>query len=695
MKKINFLFGALAALAMGGAVTACSDDDLDKGIDNGVAEVDQTRYLSVTISNPTGSGSRANEATDFEAGTGLENYVHELFFVFYDALGNPTGEHYQLSFTDNVNNTDGTNNTETGKVDGEFNPGGNDTPGTPNQSVGKVWTSVIPVTLKQGDNLPSYVMAFVNPINSSGLITKTLAQLDETERNLARCTDTHFPMSNSVYYGNNIISGETNARMVATPITTAQLATSKEAAEDAPSVEIYVERYASKVKLTLNNEEGTIVDNEGVNGYKLTFVPEYWRPNAISENTYVVKRYGVIDGETVNYKPTYSDLLGNFNNLTWWNDAPLFRSYWAASPSYYKNAYPSVSDDVTDATATGRPADGYAVHYFTYKEIEESKLATETGNSILSPSIEFGENGFNEAFYARETTTYSGAWKKGEGETKNYNPLATIPSIVIVGRYKVTPTDGGAALADESSFYLYGKTNSKYNLYQTEEEVKKAMATRQNVVLMNIAGEGETPNYQPVRIGEVAAGSAYVAATSFTVKHPSETVRDAANIKVAGRLVALQIPEDNIPTGLFWYNANAAEDENPYQAITTTNVSKVNEALLTAGYATLYGGGRCYFNIPIEHLGIRTNVSGSTGDYVTNAKNADGTYNFNSCPAGSFGLVRNHVYNINVSKISGLATALRDENQPIVPPVDEVEYHIAAKLKVLNWRIVPTQNVIL
>ena len=45
MKKINFLFGALAALAMGGAVTACSDDDLDKGIDNGVAEVDQTRYL--------------------------------------------------------------------------------------------------------------------------------------------------------------------------------------------------------------------------------------------------------------------------------------------------------------------------------------------------------------------------------------------------------------------------------------------------------------------------------------------------------------------------------------------------------------------------------------------------------------------------------------------------------------------------
>ena len=65
MKKINFLFGALAALAMGGAVTACSDDDLDKGIDNGVAEVDQTRYLNVTISNPKQGGSRATTDADF------------------------------------------------------------------------------------------------------------------------------------------------------------------------------------------------------------------------------------------------------------------------------------------------------------------------------------------------------------------------------------------------------------------------------------------------------------------------------------------------------------------------------------------------------------------------------------------------------------------------------------------------------
>lgn len=686
MKKQKFLFGALTALAMGAAFTACSDDPIDNGT-NKVAEVDQTRYLHVTIANPTNTGSRA-EAGNFEAGTAQENYVHEVFFVFYDALGTPTGESYSLSFTDNKNNDDGTNNTDKGPIEGEFNPSGDDNnPNANTGNVGKVWTSVIPVSLKQGDNLPSYVMAFINPINSSGLVTKTLAQLDEEQRDRSRCTDNHFPMSNSVYYANNPISGETNARMVATPVVTSQLATSIEDAKNATAVKIYVERYASKVNLTLPATEGTITDYSAINGgYKLTFVPEYWRPNAIDNQTYVVKRYGLIQNDVENYQPTYAELLTNFDNLTWWNDAPNFRSYWAATPSYYENVYPSVSDDVTD-----QPDGTYSLHYFSYNEISTSKI---NNVDTPQPSIEDVDGGFSGAFYARETTTYSGAWKKSEGE-RNYNPLATIPSAVIVGRYVVTKNDG-SKLPNNSTFFLYGKTGNNWNLYETETEVKTAMAKQQNVVLKNV-GTAEKPNYQPVRIGTVGTDKpTNVDESTFKVEHPSKDVRTAANVKVAGRLVALQLPTENVPTGLVWYNPTPAEGQSNYEAITATNVNNVNEALLTAGYATRYGDGLCYFNIPIEHLGIRASVSATnTGDYVTGAKNTNGTYNFNNCPAGSFGLVRNHVYNINVQSISGLATALYDENQPIVPPVDEVSYYISAELNVLNWRIVPVQNVIL
>lgn len=676
MKKINFLFGALAALAMGGAVTACSDDDLDKGIDNGVAEVDQTRYLSVAITNPAAT-SRANVATDFEDGTTDENYIDKLFFVFYDAQGLPTGTPYQLQFTDNENNADGTNNTTTGTKPGQFGDG------TTN-NVEKIWKSVIPVALAQGANLPSYVMAFVNPISSSDLLTKSMSELQEMKRKRARCDDNHFPMSNSVYYANNEISGETMARMFATPVLSTQLYKSEKEAKDKPTIDVYVERYAAKVKL--NVLPTAIANNtDKVNGYELKFIPTAWRPNAIDEETYILKHYGVyVDGALVE-KPTFGQLDAVLGS--WWNDPDLFRSYWGCSPSYYKNIYPKVSDDVTD-----NPAGTYNVHYFTYDEIESDKLATEESadKSILQPAIKWdATNGFNTAFYARETTAALKSWK--DASTSGYNPLATMASIVIAGKYEVYATGSTTPLTLTDGFWLFGKTGGKWNLYKSKDEVKVAIGANQNVVLKNISTT-DVPNYQPIRIGDPNAENAaanIVAGTYFNIEHPSKEVRTAAKTTVAGRLVALQLNETVAGSGLYWYN------NGNYELITTTNLNAVNAALLTAGYATQYGKNLCYFNIPIEHLGIYESATGATGTYVEGAKNADGTYNFNSCPAGSFGLVRNHVYNINVSKISGLATALRDENQPIVPPVDEVEYHIAAKLNVLSWRIVPTQNVIL
>lgn len=132
--------------------------------------------------------------------------------------------------------------------------------------------------------------------------------------------------------------------------------------------------------------------------------------------------------------------------------------------------------------------------------------------------------------------------------------------------------------------------------------------------------------------------------------------------------------------GLFYYDVTREEGDR-YVKITAENVEIVNSNLLSTGYASKYGDGIGYFNIPIEHLGGAV-------------KTEDGkSYNFAQCPPGSFGIVRNHAYTINVNKISGLATPLRDKMQPIVPPVDEVSYYISARLNILNWRIVPTQDV--
>ncbi len=694
MKKSNFLFGAVAALAMGGAFTACSDDMPTQGIDNGVAEYDQTRYLSVTIGNPPSNGSRAADA-DFEQGTDLENYVHDLYFVFYDAAGVPTGESYHLRFSDNANNSDGTNNLQDdGKVTGAFttNTSGN---------VGKVWTSVIPVQLAQGANLPSYVMAFVNPVSSADLVTKTLSVLDDETRNLVQLSDNHFPMSNSVYYGNDPISGETNVRMVATPVTTSQLynTEAEAAAEGASSVDIYVERYAAKVNLTIAansiSDEIDASTGNAVNGYKLKFVPEYWRTNAIDEKTYVVKRYGVIENGVTNYKPTYAQMVANFNNRTWWNDANLYRSYWAASPSYYANDFPTVSDDVTDLAegSTTEKKNSYLLHYFSYNEIKNNKLNGADTNKTMVWSATDGKfvdaDGNESAFYASETTASSSAWN--QGTNNSYNPLAVMASAVIVGHYEVTATGDKATVNTGDTFWLYGKSGSKWNLYASEQALVTAMALQQNTVLKNVAAEDETPIYQTVTVGDGQGSTVTYASGVFKAEHPSQAVREAAGVTVAGRLTALQLDADKL-TGqnLYYYDST----KGSYVEVTASNVVQVNEDLLTAGYARQYGHGKCYFNIPIEHLGIYQNstVSGSTGTYVEGAKK-DGEYVWESCPTGSFGIVRNHVYNISISKISGLATALYDEDQPIVPPVDDVTYYISAKLDILNWRIVPTQSV--
>ena len=164
MKKINFLFGALAALAMGGAVTACSDDDLDKGIDNGVAEVDQTRYLSVAISTPSVAGSRAAgdaPTGNFDDGSKNESEVDEIIFVFYDGAGNPTatmktitGEKLANGWTDSYTDA----------------------------NVTRFWSSVIPVELTQGQTIPSYVMCYVNPIDKTGIDRMTLAEVEADTR---------------------------------------------------------------------------------------------------------------------------------------------------------------------------------------------------------------------------------------------------------------------------------------------------------------------------------------------------------------------------------------------------------------------------------------------------------------------------------------------------------------------------------
>lgn len=84
-----------------------------------------------------------------------------------------------------------------------------------------------------------------------------------------------------------------------------------------------------------------------------------------------------------------------------------------------------------------------------------------------------------------------------------------------------------------------------------------------------------------------------------------------------------------------------------------------------ANNAVIYKDGMTYYWTSVKHLG----AAGKTGE---------------------FGMVRNHFYQVDVTKITGFGTAVYDKNTDFVPvtPDEEPMTYLAARINVLSWRVV-------
>lgn len=607
-------------LAAGMLLASCAQKENLTPSVSGVVEFDQTRYLSVSLSSP------ASATKGFEDGDTSESIVKELIFVFYDKDGNPTGN--LKTFRDN-------------ELDNAFTPYGN-------ANVTKFWTSVVPIEMFQGQTLPAYVMCYVNPIDSKNLSSSSLLAVEASKRKAVVGNDNTFPMTNSVYYGTDPLTGRVG-RLMATPVKSDQLFDSESAAqaaaESGQALDIYVERYAAKIGIDL--APNAIQDYE-IDGHSLTFVPEFWRPNAIDEEMFVTKTFGLRPGEGEEFDPTKTPSYDEMNKAfvapgwTAWNDEANHRCYWACSPSYYNNIYPRVSDDIDDLENNRRE---YSLKYFSYNEIAADAKSKKYENGFSTAEVD----GY---FYSRETTTAIEAIN----DVRNGNPAAAVASAVIVGHYLV---DGTAA----STFYL-DTHNKKY--YGTETDAKTMLLARQGIVFTDQEGKN-------IASDESAA--------FFTVEHPKAAVR--GETPVAGRYVTLQLTESAIGHLYIYGGVNETRDVI-YTQVTAENIAEVNKQLWSqVNTLEIFDNGRGFFNIPIRHLGF------DAGRCLT----AEGKYDWEKACRGDYGIVRNHVYNINVSSIKGLATGLRSADQPIVPPKDDVNYYVAARLNILAWNVVNAWDV--
>ncbi|MDE6511564.1 MAG: fimbria major subunit [Muribaculaceae bacterium] len=668
MKKQKFLLGAAGLLALG--LTACSNE---MPVDNNqVSDSDQVRYLRVAISNPPATRADA----EFENGIDSENAVAGLNFKFYDALGNPISS--EVTVTD--------------KTFTDYEPA--------NSSIGKVKEVIVQVSIAKAANFPSYVMCFVNPVNySTAGMDGTMESLRNQTRSGYRDNATNFAMTNSVYYGEDIISGADRVKISGTPIPADCLYTSKAAAEaaDAKFVDIYVERYAAKVRLNLNRsayDEGTDTGIKPVtteNGYTLTFIPEAWSINADEPSTYVVKRYQDDDATTTTLA-TYDQVQDMLGNWTDWNDPTNHRSYWACSPSFYAKEFPQVSDNIIDQATTGTGAGelvgNYKLRYYSYNQI---KGTTGTGAGVTY----FNSADGNNWKYVLENTMNSDAFK-------SLNPKAAAPSVLIVGNYDVSYN--GTTVNATDGFCLFGG-----ELYYQGETVPTGAAENQKTILDRLLDENQT---LAINENGTLLNSQNVTPTIkayFNVVHPNKDVRGTQ--VVPHRYVTLQL-KDNLTaiTGL-WYKpvgssvwvpvAQTTDEDGEATQTMEDLINSVNNLLWAQiGSASAYTQNKCYYSIPIQHLGItenkidppfvvkqETNEEGETVDVVTTE------IDWKKVRVGDFGIVRNHVYTIDVTTIQGRATGIENLSNPLVPSMDENDYWVKYKINILNWRVVPDQSV--
>ncbi|MBR5133155.1 MAG: Mfa1 fimbrilin C-terminal domain-containing protein [Alistipes sp.] len=114
-----------------------------------------------------------------------------------------------------------------------------------------------------------------------------------------------------------------------------------------------------------------------------------------------------------------------------------------------------------------------------------------------------------------------------------------------------------------------------------------------------------------------------------------------------------------------WYQYSSANGYQPLGAIDSdANKTATNSYLKSVEPALLYANGMTYYTVDIEHLGTA---------------------------AAKYGVVRNHVYQIDIQSIKGYGSPVFSGDigflKPEFPTEDEASY-VAARINVLSWKVV-------
>lgn len=665
MNKISKLFLGVAALGL----AACSSDE--PAANGGTGEVPaqgDVAYLNVRITSADGASSKAageigDPAEDYIYGDEDENVVKNAHFYFYDAAGN---------FVTHADSW-------TKKGD------------KPNKNVEVIGDNTVILTGLTGKNYPTWVVTILNkpadftePTKGSSIESLRAQVLDSWSNGN---DEGKFIMTTSSYYGDdnkNTVDGTTDWKYFATllkPENFKQETPDKEDFNDGERVEIYVERLAVRVQVTvanLSNKSKKLADGRIIYELPVTVAGET-NPdlggNTGATGTAATKVYVEISGWDLNATAKKTNLMKNlegWDNTTtfgagkWaipalgettsWNHPDYHRSYWGKSWTY----------GASDAALTGM---------LNVSDKTWEQLTQKVGDKIFNGT----------RVYCNENTN--------EPANITYNKSGIAAEVLAT---KATSVLLAARACDENGDYLQivnylGINFLKDNFIQKvfENAQPKTFYTREELKDVNgntvyDPNDGTTPLYKYVGIApddaEVVAytdggtGAVKVALkkdiVAYTLSEP-ETITITTPIE----------DEENI--------GSTTTTVTKYKATEATTQANIKLATATNGAsnkAVAYTDGAMYYPIVLEHLHNPTNA---------NAKDAI---------EGQYGVVRNHCYNLSITKIKTLGNGVfapetKEEEGTKSEVLDPKEpkdptYYVESFINVLSWKVVAQEEEI-
>lgn len=148
--------------------------------------------------------------------------------------------------------------------------------------------------------------------------------------------------------------------------------------------------------------------------------------------------------------------------------------------------------------------------------------------------------------------------------------------------------------------------------------------------------------------------------------NPSEDIVFVTSTKVGKNTTAAEPNWKG--TGTYYVYAQLkAGNKYSYSTDGTDQTAQINTNLInTCGPVKYWNGGATYYYVDIAHL--NPNTEGKPGAH---------------------GIVRNHLYDIDVTNLVGLGTPVYDKDEEIVPehPVEDYGM-VAAQINVLSWKVV-------